>query len=107
MVDDFFKYRYGWEKFHGAVHSLSGEGTILERLENAYVFHIIHLRKENDIPIELHEQFDEVVSLMTNADAPEGRVNAAVRAMDQMTRSRVIENIISLYDSLCRYMPKH
>lgn len=107
MVDDFFKYRYGWEKFHGAVHSLAGESTIQERLENAYVFHIIHLRKDNDIPIELHDKFDEVVFLMTNADAPEGRVNAAVIAMDEMTRSRVTENIISLYDSLCRYMPKH
>lgn len=107
MIDDFFKYRYGWEKFHGAVHTLAGEGPIAERLENAYLYNIIHLKKNNDIPDELHKEFDELVAIMTDADVPEGRVNAAVHAMDEITRRTAIEKIISLYDSLCRYMPKH
>lgn len=107
MVDDFFKYRYAWEKFHSAVLSLAGEGSIQQRLENAYVFNIINLRRDNDIPEELHEEFEEIVALMTASDAAEGRVNAAVNAMDEIVRSSLVEKIISLYDSLCRYMPKH
>jgi hypothetical protein len=107
MVDDFFKYRYACEKFHSAVLSLAGEGSIQERLENAYVFSIIHLRRDNDIPEELHDDFEEIVALMTASNAAEGRVHAAVNAMDEIERSSVVGKIIGLYDSLCRYMPKH
>lgn len=107
MVDDFFKYRYGWEKFHAAVHSLAGEGTIKERLENAYTFNIIHLRCDNDIPEELHGEFNELVAMMTSVDDQNGSVHATVYAMDELERSRVIEKIIGIYDSICRYMPRN
>jgi len=107
MVDDFFKYRYGWEKFHGAVHSLAGHGTLHERLENAYTFHIINLDCDQHIPEPVQERFNGLKAMMTSADVLDGRVRATVQAMDDGELSRAVEMIIGIYDDICRYMPRH
>jgi len=107
MVDNFLKYRYGWEKFHGAINSLAGHGTLQERLENAYTFNIIHLDCEQHIPEPVQESFNELKTMMTSADVLDGRVRASVQAMDDGELSRAVEMIIGIYDKICRYMPKH
>jgi len=106
MVDDFFNYRYGWEKFHGAVHSLAGHGTLHDRLENAYTFNIINLDCDQHIPESVQESFNELKAMMTSAEVLDGRVRASVQAMDDGELSRAVEMIIGIYDSICRYMPK-
>ncbi|WP_142590513.1 hypothetical protein [Serratia marcescens] len=109
MVDDFFKYKYGWEKFHCAVHSLCGHGDIKERLENAYVFNIAHVRYQNDLPEPLHEKFKDLVSSLTHVqpEGDEGKARATIKTMDELKINKVIEDIIGLYDDICRYMPNH
>ncbi|RYM73286.1 hypothetical protein [Serratia liquefaciens] len=107
MVDDFFKYRYGWEKFHGAVHSLCGHGDIKERLENAYIFNISHIRSQDNLPEPLHEKFNELVTSLTNVqpEGDEGQVRATIKKMDELKINKAIEDIIGLYDDICRFMP--
>ncbi|RZF15048.1 hypothetical protein [Serratia marcescens] len=108
MVDDFLKYRYGWEKFHGAVHSLCSDGDIRERLENSYIFNISHINYQNNLPEQLHEKFNELVLSLTHvqAEGDEGQVRATIKRMDELMINKAIEDIISLYDSICRFMPK-
>ncbi|EPC6045167.1 hypothetical protein ACR0VB_002140 [Serratia marcescens] len=108
MVDDFFKYRYGWEKLHGAVHSLCSHGDIKERLENAYVFNISHIHDQNDLPEPLHKEFKDLVSSLTHVqpEGDEGKARATIKKMDELMINKAVEDIISLYDSICRFMPK-
>ncbi|SEL41524.1 hypothetical protein SAMN04487787_110164 [Kosakonia sacchari] len=106
-MDDFMKYRYGWEKFHGAIHSLASEGTFNERLANAYVFNISHIDKENNLPEATWNKYEELVSLLTFAEpvGNEGKVAASIAQMDDLQKNKVAELFISLYDDLCRFMP--
>ncbi|MBB3324217.1 hypothetical protein [Atlantibacter sp. RC6] len=109
MVDNFMKCKYAWEKFHGAVHSLASEGDLKTRLIRAYVFNITPLNRDNDIPKELLERYDEFVHLMTKvpAQGDEGSVAATVNKMDEIEMERATDLIIGLYDDLCRFMPNH
>ena len=108
-MDDSMKYKYGWEKFHASVLTLTSEGPLTQRLSDAYLYGISHLEKENDVPEALLEKYDELVSLLTSAapEAYEGRVVASINRLDELELSRASELMVSLYDSLCRYMPNH
>ncbi|MCU5775245.1 hypothetical protein [Winslowiella arboricola] len=109
MVDNFFQYRYGWEKLHGAVHSLCGVGSLKERLENAYLYNLLHLTVENDIPEPVRGRFNELSQSLTRGrpEGEEGRVHATIIAMDDAELNAAVSEIIGLYDDLCRYMPIH
>lgn len=106
-MDNFVRCRFAWEKFHGAVSTLAMDDTYDKRLVNAYVFNITPLNKNRDIPHEVAEKFEELERMMTSFEAnpEEGKVAASVRGMDEREKSKAVELIISIYDTLCRLMP--
>ena len=101
-------YSYGWEKLHLAVHSLTGNGTQEDRLEEALVFNLIHIRPENDLPQTMREEFTEFMEQMTSeaATGEEGTIRATVTTFDEFQRRQAIEKIIGFYDTVCRHMER-
>ncbi|ENT7515383.1 hypothetical protein ACE450_004465 [Escherichia coli] len=76
--------KYAHEKFHTAVLTLAGHGSIQERLINSYVFSLGHLKTADDIPNALQSRFDELCKELTKFDATgdEGRVQATVSKLN-------------------------
>lgn len=99
-------YSYGWEKLHLAVHSLAGASSQRDRLVNAVVYNLIHIRPENDLSPALRIEFNQFMQDITSVAAKgnEGTVQATVDSLDEVGRSKVIEKIISFYDAVCRHM---
>ncbi|MBJ9886425.1 MULTISPECIES: hypothetical protein [Citrobacter] len=95
---------YAWEKFHIAVLTLAGTGSTKERLSNAYIFSIGHIKTSEDIPADLREKFENLCDTLTSVDptGQEGKVQATIAQMDELEISKVTEDIISFYDTLCR-----
>ncbi|CNJ47134.1 hypothetical protein HB991_09170 [Yersinia mollaretii] len=102
------QYRYGWEKFHTAIHSLAGFGAQQERLLNAYIFSLSHINPDVDLPEYLREEFTELSTSLTRkpAQGDEGTAYATIYAMREDEIHQAIDSIISIYDSVCREMPK-
>ena len=96
---------YGWEKLHLAVHSLCGMGTQHERLINATTFNLSHINPENDLPEELRAGFKDLYAQLTanTATEGEGRIQSTIKVFDEIQLHKAIEEIISLYDSICRH----
>ncbi|QQX57447.1 hypothetical protein [Pseudomonas chlororaphis] len=99
-------YSYGWEKLHLAVHSLAGNSTQAERLVNAIIFNLIHIRPDENLPSSMREEFEEFMNQMSSVKAKgdEGTVEATVSTLDEWGRKQAIEKIISFYDTVCRHM---
>ena len=95
---------YAWEKFHTAVLTLAGSGTTKERLTNAYVFSLGHIKTSEDIPSDLRERFENLCDTLTRntPTGQEGKVVATVSQMDEIEILKVTEDIIGFYDTLCR-----
>jgi hypothetical protein len=95
---------YAWEKFHTAVLTLTGDGSARERLYNAYIFSIGHIKTSEDIPEDLREKFENLRAKLTSIDpvGQEGKVQATVSSMNDFEISRITEEIVSIYDTLCR-----
>ena len=95
---------YTWEKFHQAIHSLAGSGSQRERLVNAYVFNITHVKVE-EVPKEIQEEFQKFTKDMTciPAKGSEGSVQATVNKMTEIEVIQMIERIISMHDTITRH----
>ncbi|WP_410751782.1 hypothetical protein [Citrobacter sp. U14242] len=95
---------YAWEKFHTAVLTLAGDGNIKERLSNAFIFSIDHIKASEDIPEDLREQFESLCDNLTRIDpvGNEGKVQATVSQIDSFELSKTAEDIVSFYDTICR-----
>ena len=95
---------YAWEKFHMAMHSLAGPGSQRERLVNAYVYNIIHVKPE-EVPAEIQDELRQFEHDITRVEAKggEGSVQATVSAMDDSEVNRMIERIISMHDTITRH----
>lgn len=107
-MDNFVKYRYGWEKFYCAILTLASSGSLPQRIIDAYTFSIINLKKE-DIPEPLQEKFEELTEMLTRKSPirDEGSVSATVNSLDELELKEAAELMVSLYDSICRFMPNH
>ena len=95
--------RYAHEKFHTAVLTLAGHGSVQERLVNAYVFSLGQLKTADDIPNALQSRFDELCQELTKFEArgDEGRVQATVSKLNEFEINKLIEDIVTLNDDLC------
>lgn len=102
------QYSYGWEKFHSAVLTLAGSGSQAQRLSDAFVFSLSHIRPEENLPEQLRADFGVLMVALTQkqAVADEGNAQATIFAMDEFEIHQSISKIIGLYDSICREMPK-
>ncbi len=96
---------YGWEKLHLAVHSLCGQGDQSERIINAIIYNLLHIKPENDIPEEMQSSFNDLMSEVRSVmpKENEGVIQVTVNTMDEMSRKKIVEKIISLYDGICRH----
>ncbi|WLS77195.1 hypothetical protein Q3V30_11905 [Erwinia pyri] len=97
---------YGWEKFHSAVLTLTGEGTVKERLANAYIFSLLHITPNEDLPNVLQADFEKLVQQVTHVApaAQEGAVEATVNQLGEVELLLITEKIVGMYDDLCRHL---
>lgn len=95
---------YTWEKFHGAIHSLAGEGTQRERLSCAYVNNLIRLEIRDEIPLEIKASFITLKKALTSSEpkGDEGSVKASVNNMEERKVKEMIDSIISMHDKVVR-----
>lgn len=91
-------YNYGWEKLHVAVGSLTGAVDYSERITNAYIFSLININAEVNIPEEIRERYFELLELYSG----EHTIAEQVEAMDNDKKHKIVENIVGLYDQICR-----
>lgn len=100
-------YSYGWQKLHGAVLALVGEGDQRKRLVNALtVCHILKARShEHHLPEDTQIEFNEFIKKMTSMEAIEGEgaITATVSFLNEKELRNAVRKIVSFYDSVCRY----
>ena len=94
---------YGWEKLHLAIHSLTGNGTQVERLLEAVTFNLSSITAENDLPTELQREFLDLMDSFRQLEptGDEGVFAATINTLGEMERRAAIHSIISLYDKVC------
>ena len=95
---------YAREKFNLAIRSLAVPGLQRERLVNAYVYNIIHVKPEA-VPADIRDELRQFQHDITRVDAKggEGKVQATVNAMDDAEVNGMIERVISMHDAIARY----
>lgn len=99
-------YSYGWEKLHGAMHSLAGIKSQEDRLVNAVTYHLIHITPEKDLPSGMRDEFQQFMKEINSVSAKgdEGTIHATVASLDEVGTSNAVSKIIGFYDSVCRHM---
>jgi len=96
--------QYAWEKFHGAVLTLAGQGDQRDRLANAYLFDLMHV-DTSTLPQGIRGDFEMLKETLASGtpEADEGTVVAAVKAMDEFQMHELVEKIVSMYDTIARH----
>ena len=92
------------EKFHKAITILCGDGEKRERLIDAYLFCIIHIKEEN-LPKNSQQDFKKLendLNLVEPHEEGEGRVQATVNKMTAEELDDSIMKIINIYENLIR-----
>jgi hypothetical protein len=86
---------YAYEKFYLAVIGMAqSKKKMRERLEEAYVYHIIHVREE-DIPSELLQEFC-ILKKMISSRPPRGTWEGSIRATTQQMSPRELSEAARL-----------
>jgi hypothetical protein len=97
---------YMWEVLYTGTRGLaSGRGVIQERLENTFTYLAGRLRGPNtNLPPELADRARDIVRRGTcvAAVAGEGTIAATCRSMGDEEASALAQDIVDLYDEVCR-----
>lgn len=95
---------YAWEKFHGAVLTLAGQGDQRDRLANAYLFDLMHVDVKT-LPESIQHDFEMLQETLTSGtpEADEGTVVASVKSMDEFQMHQLVEKVVSMYDTIARH----
>lgn len=95
---------YTWEKFHGAIHSLAGEGTQKERLYSAYMNNLMRLEIRDEIPLEIMNSFITLKKTLTSIEpkGDDGSIKASIDNMEDCKVKEMINLIISMHDKIVR-----
>jgi predicted transcriptional regulator len=91
---------YGWEKFFKAVDLLASSPSPLpERLRDAFIYNLIHVREEN-VPSEVWPRLCEIRKQLTRVSPKgnEGSVEATIKKMSIDEVHRIASEIFSLHD---------
>lgn len=94
---------YAWEKLFGAVLGMTRSTSSLQvRLADAYVYHLIHIRPEENLPEDLRPQLAEIAAAMQTqtAKGDEGDAMASALILDEMAARNLIEKVVSLYNDV-------
>ena len=93
---------YGGEKFYQAISALATSAApIQKRLVFAGMF-LIRLKPEDDLPKELHEEFQAVCHELNKEEAigNEGTLEATARKLSDEEGSKLAERILTMYVKL-------
>jgi hypothetical protein len=93
-----------WERFHCATMSLAADGSIKDRLTEAYVRHLSALDEE-EIPRELREEF-RALSTQLRRERPlhkrEDPVRATVRKMSNGEAAACAHAVVRLFAAMSK-----
>lgn len=95
---------YGWEKFRAALEGMAANpGSLQQRIGDAYVYSLIRIRSDEDLPVELRPSFEELKARLTreNAVGDEGDVAATVAKMSDAEAEELAHTIVRIHDQLC------
>ena len=98
-------YHYAWEKLYTSVSILVGPGSQRRRLEDALVSHLGRLQSPQSLPGELQFRYDKVMERLTEIRTV-GRVGSFEKNVELLSDddvAEICEEILKLYDAVCRY----
>jgi len=100
-------YMYGWEKLNEAIGTLTGPDSQKQRLAQA-IASLSLIRPEQNLPPEMRAEFEQFMKELNSrlAQADEGTIQATVQGLDELQVRDAIDEMISFYDRICRYMPR-
>lgn len=103
------EYNYAWEKLYTSVSCLAGRGTQKERLQNALVSALSRIVHEDDLPEELRERFRNLMARFhqIRTVGTVGGFDKNVELMSDDEISKAVDEILNLYDAVCRYQEPH
>lgn len=96
------KNMYPHEKFSNAVRSMAvSPKSIQERVGEAYVFNLIHLKPE-DLPDEIRYRFTEMTNKLTarTSIGDEGTVAATTRQMSTDEAIAIAQELLYMADAI-------
>jgi len=96
-----------WERFHCATMSLANDGTIKDRLTEAYLHHLSALDEE-EMPRELREEF-RALRVQLRREPPlhkrEDPVRATVRKMSNSEATACAHTVVRLIVAMSKPTP--
>lgn len=98
---------YVWEKLHLSVLAIAdGEGSLTERIANAYVSQFIRLDHSDLSQID-RDVADEIQDLLvqlrrTYREGEGGRIVGDLHEVNDSEARRLVERLVSVYDKVCR-----
>lgn len=93
---------YPSEKFTAAVYTLASSASIQDRLVDAYISNIMHI-KANEIPENVRPKFINICEILTScepANKDEGSVHASARQLSDEAAEELASDIIDIYFSI-------
>src|SRR5690348_12882151 len=102
-------YDYGREQLRAAVAELAGPGMQRERLMRAVSSSLNRIIADQHLPPELRAEFSQLMEDMTSRrgrEPSQSSGQATVPALRPQQVRAAVETVLSLYDRVCRYMPK-
>jgi hypothetical protein len=97
-------FGHGWEVLNQAIVVLSiGNGDIRERLQNAFICHLSHL-KERDLPQPLWSKFSNISAeiSITPTLGNYGSVSASIKKISEARAIEMANQIFDIFAELSR-----
>jgi len=94
---------YAWEKFHLAIRTLAGPGTISQRMAEAFTLHLLHV-EPGELPEEVRPLFLTLRDRLTRV-APVGDqslAEAAVATLSEQEALECIDQLMVMIDAVAR-----
>ncbi|HCG7651666.1 hypothetical protein P3538_01665 [Vibrio parahaemolyticus] len=92
---------YAQEKLHSAILSLAETGNRAERVSKAILYNLILITPENDLPDELVEDFEKLMSVLYPDDGRDSL--SVINALDEHDLSEAIDSLVVLYGVICQH----
>jgi hypothetical protein len=95
---------YGWQKFHEAIHSLTGSRGLDDRIIYAIASSLTAIKADEDLPKDLIQDFKQFMGFVTSVPATgnEGTIAATVHSLSEIDKGKVVDKIISMHDTVCK-----
>ena len=93
---------YAREKFYNAIETLAGPSEQRKRLFDAFVFSLIHVNPERDLPERMRQEFSDFCKQLTRipAQADEGTAEATIKTMSDEEVAEAVSRIVGMNHDL-------